>query len=360
MIGLLDYDLFQSESTTHIIPNLEIMKLATYYYIEENHFCRLLSLDDGELDSYDKIYFFSELGHKLLIPPQFKLANNVIYGGSAFTGFKYLPFENKIIDYTIPRVTIYKDFLKQKYHEGFKNLVISHTLDDTYYRMYAGNNRLPIPAIKSKQRVYLFDRSFFYPDWQDIIKDIADRKPTGIYRIHPIVCNTLTDFFQARNCNKLARSIEYILDLKIPLNEVDYMIKHYKKLFLADVAKTSRVYLPLKSNLATKESYYRNLIYTFNLLYAFWACNIPIRIYREETPIGVTNNPIIELEEAMATWSNSSVQKSREANKTLLQRIGKNKKLLCQYEDLINEKPYVNVLFNQSYENLSKKGVWRI
>ena len=68
MIGLVDYDLQTSTSTSLLIPNLEIMKLATYYRIEENHFCRLLTLEEQELGSYDKIYFFSELAKHPTVP----------------------------------------------------------------------------------------------------------------------------------------------------------------------------------------------------------------------------------------------------------------------------------------------------
>jgi len=60
MIGLVDYDFYSSTSTTSLIPNIEIMKLATYYRNEKNTFCRLIDLDETELTCYDKIYFFSE------------------------------------------------------------------------------------------------------------------------------------------------------------------------------------------------------------------------------------------------------------------------------------------------------------
>ena len=58
MIGLVDYDISNFSSSKFIIPNLEIMKLATYYKTEENRFCRLLSLDEEDLSGYEKIYFF--------------------------------------------------------------------------------------------------------------------------------------------------------------------------------------------------------------------------------------------------------------------------------------------------------------
>ena len=243
MIGLLDYDYSSSTSTRLLVPNIEIMKLATYYKLEENHFCRLLSLEEEELTNYDKIYFFSELNINPRVPDNFLRAKNVIYGGTAFTNGKYIPFENEIIDFTIPRPTIYKDSLKQKYNDGIKSKVINHVLDDSYYRNYAGKNKLPLPAIQPKKRIFLYDREFFYDDWEYTIKTISARRPSTIIRIHPIICKTLAQYFTMRNYQKLSRENEIILDLDIPLNEVNYMLKHYKNLFLADITSNSKVYL---------------------------------------------------------------------------------------------------------------------
>ena len=111
MIGLVDYDFYSSTSTTRLIPNIEIMKLATYYRNEKNIFCRLIGLDETELTGYDKIYFFSESEKPINIPDAFKKAKNVIFGGTTFTN-NYIPFEDQIIDYTIPRPIIYKEILK--------------------------------------------------------------------------------------------------------------------------------------------------------------------------------------------------------------------------------------------------------
>lgn len=108
MIGLVDYDLYTCDSINLTPPNIEIMKLASYYQIEENKYCRLLHLDETELTAYDKIFFFSEADLPPSIPEPFRRADNVIYGGTAFTNRIYVPFKNEIIDYTIPRSTIYK------------------------------------------------------------------------------------------------------------------------------------------------------------------------------------------------------------------------------------------------------------
>ena len=90
MIGLLDYDWCVSNKISVLIPNIEIMKLATYYKTEKNQFCRLLTLEDQELSSCDKIYFFSEINKNPQIPEHYSRANNIIYGGTAFTNGIYI------------------------------------------------------------------------------------------------------------------------------------------------------------------------------------------------------------------------------------------------------------------------------
>ena len=181
------------------------MKLATYYKREENHFCRLLTLEEQELESYDKIYFYSETSIHPTIPEQFLRANNVEYGGTAFTK-KYIPFKNQIIDYTIPRPTIYKEFLKQKYNDGVKAKIISHVLDDSYYRNYAGENKLPLTPVLPRKRFYLYDKDFFYPDWEETLTAISERNPSSIVRIHPVIFNTLAKYFKLRSFSKFART----------------------------------------------------------------------------------------------------------------------------------------------------------
>lgn len=358
MIGLLDYDYLQSNKTSVLIPNIEIMKLANYYKKEENQFCRLLTFNETELCGYDKIYFFSETSKKLIVPEAFKRANNVIYGGSAFTNGIYIPFENEVIEYTMPKPTIYAEFLKQKYSEGVKTAVISHVLDDTYYRMHAGENKLPIPPVKKGKRVYLFDRDFFYDDWEYIINDISDRKPCSIIRIHPIYCKTITDYFKLREYTKLNRTNKVVLDLNISLEDVSYMMKRYGKLFLADVNQATAVYIPLQGNQSTLIQYCRDLVYTLNLLYCFWSKNIPIRIYFIEPKIG-TINPILELEQTIANWS-CLLHNKKKLNRTILDRIGKYKILIEQYNKVIKQIPASKALFEQNYNELSQRGLWRV
>ena len=361
MIGLLDYDYSSSTSVRLLVPNIEIMKLATYYKIEENQFCRLLTLEEEDLTNYDKIYFFSESSLNPIIPANFLRAKNIIYGGTAFTNGTYVPFENELIDFTIPRPTIYKESLKQKYNDGIKSKVINHVLDDSYYRNYAGKNKLPLPAICPNKRVFLYDQDFFYDDWEYTIKTISARKPSSIIRIHPIWCKNLTQFFTMRGYPKLSRENEVILDLDIPLSEVNYMLKKYKNLFLPDIITTSRVSLPLGGTWKSNLQYVRDLLYKLNLLYAFWSKGILIKLKYIPPDIGVTN-PISNLMRMLEIWSNSmELVKRRDA--TINDKIPKKKKnnILQEEKNLIIEAfPFAENLFIQSFNNLSKEGRWII
>jgi len=334
------------------------MKLATYYKNEENHFCRLVSLEETDLSMYDKIYIFSEAESTPKIPNQFLRANNVILGGTAFTNGEYIPFENEIIDYTLPRPAIYQQFLKEKYDDGIKTKVIGHVLDDTYYRMYAGKNKLPLPAIIPRKRTILYDKNFFYPDWQETLKEISDRKSSKICRIHPIICTKLSDYFMARNFVKLDRAIEYYLDLELPLDQVDYLFKHYKHLFLADIAPSSNIFITIGNTHDTYLQYAREINYKLNLLYSFWSRGIMIRIKFVPCKIGY-NNPFAELSKLIETWSNNTNFKRQE--KTILERIPKKKTgdiLREQYKTLLKYSPKSTNLFNRTIKQICEGGNW--
>lgn len=359
MIGLVDLDWCLSTSTNYLIPNLEIMKLASYYKSEENQFCRLLTLNEQELSNYDKIYVFSEITKNPIIPDNYLRANNVIYGGTAFTNGKYIPFENSIIDYTLPRTFIYKDFLKQKYNDGVRAKVIEHVLDDTYYRNYAGINRLPLPAVIPNKRVYLYDKDFFYNDWEKTIKIISERKPSSIIRIHPIICNTLTQYFSMRSYEKIARTNVIGLDLNIELEEVPYMLKKYTNLFLADIVAASNVYIPIGGSWPTQQQYFRDFIYKLNLLYCFWSKGIMIKLNFEPPNIGF-NNPISNLEQLVASTFNFSTK--NKLDYCINDKIPKKKNNIYIQEKnlLLKFHPSAQELFLQSFNKIQQRGRWTI
>lgn len=359
MIGLVDLQFQQCLKVSLCPPNIEIMKLANYYKTEEKIFCRLVDLNETNLDNYDKIYVFSESNKYTTVPTSFMRAKNIIYGGTAFTNGVYIPFENSLIDYTLPRTFIYKEFLKDKYNDGIKANVISHILDDTYYRRYAGEYELPIPPIQKNKRVILYDVNFFQPNWLNLINEIKNRHASKISTIHPIVCKNLEDFFTVRAQDIIFKTNEIILDIEIPLDEFPYLIKKYKNLLLAEIMQSSNIFITLGNTFSSNFQYYKDMIYKLNLLYLFWSNNIPIKIKYIEPLVG-TKDPLAPLSNVIATWS-SKLENKRSINERITYKDKKRKsEAQIARDQLLKFHPTAKDLFDQTFSKIIARRYWRI
>lgn len=354
MIGFYDLDLFQNPLGS---PNIEIMKLASYYQKEERQFCRLILPGETDLDGYEKIYVFSENDEHDRVPLEIRKLNNVIYGGSSFTKGVYVPFENKLIDYSLPSAQIYKNYLSKMLEEGMSYKKINSFLDTCYYRMYAGENKLPIPKIIKNHKIIIYDRKIFYDDWEGIMDTLAKRNPSTILTIHPIYCNTLTQFFSLKKYIKFSPRNKLILNLDIPFSEFNALFNRYELKFKANIGMSTAVMLPIGGTFVTKFQYYENYDYIMNLLFSFWAHNIPIKLYYEKPILG-TDNPIEELTKLTVNWAmlNTSLKKTE----TLSERI--TQKTINEYQknELLKYNMNWKKLFNQSYEKLSNQGYWLV
>ena len=360
MIGLVDLQLQSWPKPQLCPPNLEIMKLATYYQREENKFCRLINLDETELSSYDKIYVFSESKEFTNVPEAFRRATNVIFGGTAFTNDKYIPFENKLIDFTLARPRIYTNFLKDKYMAGLKEKEIEKLLDNSYYRWHAGAEVLPLPAIKKRHRIYIYDNDFFQEGWRKVVDRIIDRQPSSINFIHPAHYKKISDFLEVRESTLIARGNDAYLDLNIPLKETPILMKHYKNRLLAVINKTAQVYISLGGSYHYQSDYIRDVVYKLNLLYVFWSCNIPIKVKYEEPSFGCYN-PVIDISKLIATWSQGETCNY----KSIMDRIPRDKKLTEvrpereQLRIILDRYPTFETLFRQTKETVKKGGLWK-
>ena len=360
MIGLVDLQLQSWDKPQLCPPNLEIMKLATYYQQEENKFCRLINLDEQEFSGYEKVYIFSESIEFTTVPEALKRASNVIYGGSAFTNGKYIPFEYKLIDYTIARPRIYANFLKEKYQAGLKEIEITRLLDNSYYRWHAGKEILPLPAIKKRHRIYIYDIDFFQEGWRNIIDKIIKRKPSSINFIHPAHYKKISDFLEVRENTLIAKGNDAYLDLNIPLKETPILMKHYKNRLLAVINQSSQVYLSLGGSFHYQSDYLKDIVYKLNLLYVFWSCGIPLKIKYEE-PIFGCYNPISDLSKLISTWTQGETCNY----KSILDRIPKDKKMTEvrpereQIKIILDRYPSSETLFRQTTETTKKGGFWK-
>lgn len=352
MIGLVDYDIYQSKGFTLHPPNLEIMKLASYYKIEEHEFCRLVSLEETMLDGYDKIYFFSE-DRNISIPESFKSAKNVIFGGSAFNNGIYKPFDNSLIDFSIPRSYLYKDFLNDKYRNGVKTREINSFLDSSYYRMYAGEEQLPLPVVKRNKKIYIYDTDFCKSNWKELIEKIEKRNPSSIKTIHPIICYSLDDFRFVRAHTKIRRDNDVILNFNKNCQDFNEILNKNKNYFLGEITKTSKVFLPFGGTKQTSFEYCRDLIEILNLLYLFWSKGIKIKLKYIYPNKGIIN-PIENLSLFIERWSNDF-----SSNKTLLEKIDKKKQEKEEFKLFMKFYSSQTFLFSQTYKMNEDRGYWK-
>ena len=360
MIGLVDLQLQSWDKPQLCPPNLEIMKLATYYQQEENKFCRIINLDETELGGYEKVYVFSESKDYITVPEAFKRASNVIYGGTAFTNGKYIPFENKLIDYTLARPRIYTGFLKDKYDAGLAKKEVDRLLENSYYRWHAGNETLPLPSILKRHRIYIYDVDFFQEGWRKVIDRMMARKPSSINFIHPAHYKKISDFLEVRENSLIAKGNDAYLDLNIPLKETQILMKHYKNRLLAVIVPSSQVYLSLGGSFHYQTDYFKDIIYKLNLLYVFWSCHIPLKVKYEEPKLGCYN-PFPDLEKLISTWTQGETCNY----KSIIDRIPKDKKMTEvrpereQLRVILDRYPSSETLFRQTTETVQKGGFWR-
>ena len=360
MIGLVDLQLQQWDKPSLCPPNLEIMKLATYYQQEENKFCRLIGLEETELGGYDKVYIFSESKEHITVPEAFKRSPNIVYGGTAFTNGKYIPFENKLIDYTLARTRIYAGLLKDKYKNGISEKEINRFLNNSYYRWHAGEEVLPLPAINKRHRIYIYDKNFFQEGWREIINKIMNRKPSSIAFIHSAHYRKISDFLEVRENALIAKNSDAYLDLNIPLRETPILMKHYKNRLLAVITPSSQVYLSLGGSFHYQSMYFKDIIYKLNLLYVFWSCGIPLKIKYEEPDLGCFN-PIPDISKLIATWSQGETCNY----KSIIDRIPKDKKLSEirpereQLRIILEKYPSMETIFRQTTETVRQGGFWK-
>lgn len=161
---------------------------------------------------------------------------------------------------------MYKDFLRKC---GRSPKVINDFLDDSYCRLYAGDDRLPITKVNSRCRIYLYDTNIIHGDWQSILSSINKRTTSGIYCIHPVTCTGLGQFFTLRRYQKFSRSNKIILDIDVPQEDIRLLFSKYTNKFLADITLASKVYLPIGGAFSSPSGYYKNFIYAVDLLFCF-------------------------------------------------------------------------------------------
>jgi hypothetical protein len=132
----------------------------------------------------------------------------------------------------------------------------------------------------------------------------------------------LSDFFTIRENNIISKSNDVFLDIKVPLTDMNYMMRHYKNKLLELIMPRSQIFLSIGGSYYYQIEYYKNFIYKMNLLYSFWANRIPIRLKYVEPALGCFD-PLSDLSKLIASWSSSPVRKYQ----TIYDRMPKTSKV---------------------------------
>lgn len=334
------------------------MKLANYCREEQNKQCRLI-LPQEDVSKYEKIYFYSEFTK--IVPLEIRRCSNVEYGGTAMTRNKYEPFTESYIEYLQPQIDIYKEFLREKYMLGVKSKNINNFLDSGYYRMRAGDEILPFPPTYHNKPFYIYDRDIVFDGVEDIIKKLIARHVRSINFVHPVFCKSLKDFFMFRKYQKVSKSNKYIFDFNTNILTLSNYIEKNRIELLSEIGGNTKVYIPFGGTKPTTKMYYLDLFEALNKLYCYWAKGIPMKLKYIEPAIGHYNS-IETLSKIIGAWSFRSASndyhvsilgcmkkapKKREEEIELVQRL---QSMFPEHADL----------FNQTWDNLKDRRIWRV
>lgn len=295
MIGLYDADLFFDNK---VLPNLEVMKLAAYYTQKHREVCRLLTPLDKDLSAYDAIFCCSEKSNS--IPKSFQeTGKNITYVGPPLCGGEYIPFDNEEIDFWKPKLSIYKNFLRERRKITLPDDVIKGFLTKTYHRMYAGDKEIPPPqnSYAHKQFV-IYDIDNTYKDWQRIISDVekGEKKPASIVFRHPLKCKSEDDVQFVLHSAFIKKETLILLDFDAnTIQDKKALIETNRPLFIS--IDTSNCYSANDEVEVMRKTLYK--------LYSFWAQGIPLKLYYGDE--GVYNGDTYEVVfEALSRWTATS------------------------------------------------------
>lgn len=153
-IGLLDQDLLLRPG--HFCPNLEIMKLSTYYK-NQKEIVRLI-LDARTTDQYREVIIRKDKIDNSY-PDTLFGKQNISFGGLAFTNNKYKPMPDEM-ENSLPDITIYDKFLVDKKigRAGMNYLKGSH------FRLSTDNINCNVDYLKylNKGHAVIHDKNIFH------------------------------------------------------------------------------------------------------------------------------------------------------------------------------------------------------
>lgn len=204
-IGLIDDDLRKPPS--NLYPNLEIMKLASYY--KKNRDIVELCTNYSKYERYSKI-IFRKNHHPEDFPTMLmsKARDRMEYGGLAFSSNIYIPMENDI-EKSLPDVTIYD---KINIENKNKSKLFKRKLNKTCIRLQTAND-----IYCTSKRFLVYDKDAFY---QPLYNELSK-------------CATTIEFIFPQEFTSFEEAVRFAQQENI--NKKTYV--HYKGMVTPEMAK---------------------------------------------------------------------------------------------------------------------------
>lgn len=348
-IGLLDQDAILSPETFY--PNLEIMKLSSYYKKNKN-FVSLI-LNPKEVDRYTKIVLRKDTNDENYLSNLF-LNKKCEYGGLAFTNNIYKPLE-KEIENCIPDISIYNSYFNKILLKLKKGEILKRKfLQSSYIRLSTDGINCDLDyqngfigaSARSQNIVYVYDNNILeIKDSKEAINDIIKGKQQFMKLIH---VQESKDFEKISNwCVKAWNSS----DNKIIYNKIVYN-KEFKEICSMSKDFTLKPFILI--------CYDKNKTYTDNFLKADFKNSLNRALYIMTTKARVQlmdkeeyeNENFKLLYRSLIYWIEKSFKKY--SFKEFL--FNRSKKQFIFLEDLANNDAVLRELINIVPKKICDKG----
>lgn len=356
MIGLLDYDILQGRVFLPY-PNLELMKLSAHY--REKGIQHELVTNVNMVDSYERVIMRSDLpiakiNKNLVNNPHIELTGLSVSGGT------YKSLEPHELEYEVPNVELYKAYLRTKLAEKPKKTSeIGHFLDDSYYRMYAEEEKLIMPHVKRNKDVIIYDEDVFYGDLSDVLQSLANRNCRKIIFKNPVLCHSFDDFLMVISNKKVLGATKFILDFNISEQNAAKLIYSYRNKLKEFIYYATDISMYLgknyKNNYYGQDFFIKDLKSKLNILYYFWSESIPLKLV-----LWNRTNPLDNMYDSLLVAISNGIYKMINHRDLTLRACLTQKPIQDSLNNILFFHPSLKNLLNQSYNNLSQNQCWRL
>lgn len=183
-IGLIDWDLLTCSSGR--IPNLDLMKLSTYY--KKNREITKLLIDFNNMNLYNKIYLKQDFSYKY--PSDLLVNRNLIFEGMKFSNNIYTSSLSEEIHNSNPDYNLYDNILNRKLikfkseeEDNFKNFLNSNLVRLSFNNKDC-NIKNKIDSNRGNIKIYDYN-ALHLNDIEEVLDSFTENSGKKIQFVYP-------------------------------------------------------------------------------------------------------------------------------------------------------------------------------